>query len=365
MDNQTQSVPASSEDDKPPPCKLEDDKPPSQNWKWQLKNSITTLEQLRLIIDLTDEEVKAFESVGLPFRITPYFAELVKTSSAIRKTMVPTIYELIKSPDEDEDPLDEERQSPTRGIVHRYPDRVLFLSTTFCSANCRYCTRSRIVGGEERNEWEKSIDYIRKHTEIRDVIVSGGDPLTMPDHMIEILISELRRIPHVEIIRIGTKVPVVLPMRITDSLLDILKKYHPLYVNIHFTHPDEITKEVSEACTKLADAGIPLGSQTVLLKGVNDDLDTMKSLMHKLLKIRVRPYYIYHCDNIIGSKHFRTTVEKGVEIIKGLRGFTSGLAVPQYIVDLPHGGGKVQLSPEYYLGNNEFVNYKGERFTLN
>jgi lysine 2,3-aminomutase len=278
--------------------------------------------------------------------------------------MVPTIHELIKSPDEDEDPLDEEKQSPTRGIVHRYPDRVLFLSTTFCAANCRYCTRSRIVGGEERDEWAKSIDYIRKHTEIRDVIISGGDPLTMSDEMLENLIKEIRSIPHVEVIRIGTKVPVVLPMRVTEELVTMLKKYHPLYVNIHFTHPDEITEETSEACVKLADAGIPLGSQTVLLKGVNDDVATMKSLMQELLKIRVRPYYIYHCDNIVGSKHFRTTVEEGIEIIKGLRGFTSGLAVPQYIVDLPHGGGKISISPDYYLGDNNFVNYKGEKFTL-
>jgi lysine 2,3-aminomutase len=350
------------EDDKPPPC---EDKPPSKSWKWQIKNSITTLEQLRSIIDLTDDEVKAFEQIDLPFRLTPYFAEIVKKSSAIRKTMVPTIHELIKSPDEDEDPLDEEKQSPTRGIVHRYPDRVLFLSTTFCAANCRYCTRSRIVGGEERDEWEKSIDYIREHTEIRDVIISGGDPLTMSDEMLEILIKEIRSIPHVEVIRIGTKVPVVLPMRITDELVAMLKKYHPLYVNIHFTHPDEITEETTEACNKLADAGIPLGSQTVLLKGVNDDVATMKSLMQKLLKIRVRPYYIYHCDNIVGSKHFRTTVEDGVNIVKGLRGFTSGLAVPQYIVDLPHGGGKISISPDYYLGDNNFVNYKGEKFTLN
>jgi lysine 2,3-aminomutase len=241
--------------------------------------------------------------------------------------------------------------------VHRYPDRVLFLVTKFCSTYCRYCTRSRLVGNGNHTffnkvKWERAIAYIESSPMVRDVLISGGDPLTLPDERLEWLLSRLRRIRHVEFLRIGTKVPVVLPQRITPGLARMLKRYHPLWISIHFTHPDELTPEVHGACARLADAGIPLGSQTVLLAGVNDNLDTMKRLMHGLLKIRVRPYYLYQCDPIVGSAHFRTPVKKGIEIIEGLRGNTTGYAVPTYVIDAPGGGGKIAIFPESMVGRN-------------
>jgi len=259
------------------------------------------------------------------------------------------------SPGEESDPLDEENDSPVPGLVHRYPDRVLFLVTNFCSTYCRYCTRSRMVGKPKEHcvsldRWEKAIDYIAKTKTVRDVLLSGGDPLTLSDERIEWLLSRLRKIPHVEIVRIGRKVPVVLPMRITKELVRMVKKYHPLWMNIHFSHPDELTAETKYACERLADAGIPLGSQTVLLKDVNDSVDVIKNLMHGLLQMRVRPYYLYQCDPIPGSAHFRTPVKKGIEIIEGLRGHTTGLAVPNFVIDAPGGGGKIPLIPEYVKG---------------
>jgi len=242
--------------------------------------------------------------------------------------------------------------------VHRYPDRVLFLVTKFCSTYCRYCTRSRLVGNGVKcrftiSQWERAIAYIEFKHSVRDVLISGGDPLTLPDERLEWLLSRLRRIRHVELLRIGTKVPVVLPQRITPALTRMLKRYHPLWISIHFTHPDELTPEVHGACARLADAGIPLGSQTVLLAGVNDNLDTMKRLMQGLLKIRVRPYYLYQCDPIVGSAHFRTPVKKGIEIIEGLRGHTTGYAVPTYVIDAPGGGGKIPLFSECIVGRDD------------
>jgi lysine 2,3-aminomutase len=346
-----------------------------RSWQWQVKHGITKHEQLIKILNLSDDEVKAIADPhnSLPLRITPYYASLLAAnnhSQALRRTMVPTVSEFIVSQGEASDPLSEEGHSPVPNLVHRYPDRVLFLATGFCSAYCRYCTRSHMVAKDKCHvgikAWQPALDYIKNHPEIRDVLISGGDPLTMPDSHIEYLLSSIRSIPHVEMIRIGTKVPVVLPQRITRSLVSILKKFHPLFISIHFTHPDEITPEVTQACKRLADAGIPLGSQTVLLKGVNDEVETMKKLMHGLLKIRVRPYYLYQCDPIPGSSHFRTSVAKGLEIIRGLRGHTSGYAVPTYVIDAPGGGGKIPLLPDYFQGaiDDEIIlkNYENRLF---
>ncbi|MEI6433622.1 MAG: KamA family radical SAM protein [Bacteroidota bacterium] len=329
------------------------------NWQWQIKNSVRSIEQLSHFIKLSDNEVKPAGNNGqsLPIRISPYYLSLLDPDNpeqALRKSVVPLFDEFLLHPGEDADPLSEEHDSPVPNIVHRYPDRVLFLVTGFCSTYCRYCTRTRMVAKDKCHigvkAWEAGLKYIEEHSEVRDVLVSGGDPLTMPDLQIEYLLSRLRNIPHVEIIRIGTKIPVVLPQRITLPLVTMLKKYHPLYMSIHFTHADEITTEVQAACEKLANAGIPLGSQTVLLKGINDDLVVMKKLMHCLLQIRVRPYYLYQCDPVVGTGHFRTSVEKGIEIIEGLRGHTSGYAVPTYVVDAPGGGGKIPLLPDYKVG---------------
>ncbi|HEX4297438.1 MAG TPA: KamA family radical SAM protein, partial [Devosia sp.] len=261
-------------------------------------------------------------------------------------------------PGEDPDPLGEEHDMVVPGLVHRYPDRVLFLTTGFCSTYCRYCTRSRMVGetnGEYSfsvSQWEKAAQYIEAHPEVRDCLLSGGDPLSIGDDKLEWLLTRLRSIKHLEFIRIGTKIPVVMPQRITLKLTRMLKRFHPLWMSVHFTHPDELTPETVEACGRLADAGIPLGSQTVLLKGINDSIEVMKPLMHGLLKARVKPYYIFQCDPVSGSAHFRTPVEKGLEIIRGLRGFTTGYAVPQFIIDAPGGGGKVSVGPDFLLGRD-------------
>ncbi len=345
------------------------------NWRWQIQNSYTSYAQLQSILHLSDDEIKPTDNgFNLPIRITPYYASLLdpnNSNQAIRKSVVPVFDELITSPEEKADPLGEENYSPVNHIVHRYPDRVLFLVTGFCSTYCRYCTRSHMVSKKDKchssiNEWDIAIDYIRNNTQVRDVLISGGDPLTLSDARLEYLLSKLRAIEHVEIIRIGTKVPVVLPQRITPMLIKILRKYHPLFISIHFTHPDELTPETHFACTRLADAGIPLGSQTVLLKGVNDEVSIFKELTHKLLKARVRPYYLYQCDPIPGSAHFRTPVSKGLEIIKGLRGFTSGYAIPHYVIDAPGGGGKIPLLPDYLQSIDDekvvLQNYEGKTF---
>ncbi|MBN2401056.1 MAG: KamA family radical SAM protein [Spirochaetes bacterium] len=347
------------------------------DWRWQLQNRIRKTDELSLIIRLSENEKEALEHSNgmLPLSITPYYASLIDRDDAshpLRRCVIPVSTELIRTEGESDDPLHEEGDSPVPGLVHRYPDRVLFLATDFCSTYCRYCTRSRMVGRSCSNimstkRWEMALGYIESHTEVRDVLISGGDPLTLSDESLEWLLSSLRSIQHVEIVRIGTKVPVVLPQRITSNLVNMLKKYHPLWMNIHFTHPDEITPETENALNKLANAGIPLGSQTVLLKGINDNLDTMKKLYHKLLMARVRPYYLYQCDPISGSSHFRTPVEKGLEIIKGLRGHTTGFAVPNYVIDAPGGGGKIPLQPGYYQGHNGtsviLKNYEDKLFT--
>lgn len=345
------------------------------NWHWQIRNSFKSIKDLSAFLNLSPDELAVSEqNINLPVRITPYYASLLNRCNhdhPLRKTVVPVMDELIVSDGEAADPLGEGHDSVAKCLVHRYPDRVLFLITDFCSTYCRYCTRSHMVAKEKgsavrRQDWAEAIEYIRRHSEVRDVILSGGDPLTLSDNLLEYLLSELRSIPHLEIIRIGTKVPAVLPQRITPSLVNMLKKYHPLYMSLHFTHPDEMTPETYRACNMLADAGIPLGSQTVLLKGVNDNVETFKQLFHHLLKARVRPYYIYQCDPIPGSLHFRTPVETGLDIIRGLRGFTSGYAIPHYVIDAPGGGGKIPILPEYVIGRNEngllLRNFEGKEY---
>jgi len=346
------------------------------DWRWQNRNRLKSLDALERILKLSPEERDAIaRSRGtLPLGITPYYASLMDEHDPlqpIRRTHVPVSAEFVRTPGEADDPLGEDSHSPVPGLVHRYPDRVLFLATGFCTTYCRYCTRSRMVGGSgdksvRRSQLEDAIAYIERTPTIRDVLISGGDPLSLGDDRLEWLLSSIRRIPHVEFLRIGSKVPVVMPQRVTPALARMLKKYHPLWMSIHFNHPDEITPEVAEACERLADAGIPLGSQTVLLKGVNDGVETMRRLVHGLLKIRVRPYYLYQCDPISGSGHFRTSVEKGLEIIRGLRGHTTGYAVPQFVVDAPGGGGKIPLLPDYVAGRdgNDLIlrNYEGRFF---
>ncbi|MHB9096555.1 MAG: KamA family radical SAM protein [Syntrophales bacterium] len=347
-----------------------------QDWHWQLRNRIRDMSTLDRMIHLSEDERHAMSgSAGsLPLAITPYYASLLdpwNQKQALRRTVVPTVHEHFRSNGEEDDPLHEDEDSPVPGIVHRYPDRVLFLVTGICSTYCRYCTRSRMVGHHgnhclDTDQWEKGIEYIAAHPEVRDVLLSGGDPLTLADAQLEWLLMRLRRIPHVELIRIGTKAPAVLPQRITPALVKMLKRYHPLWISIHAAHPDELTPEMSRACTRLADAGIPLGSQTVLLSGINDDVDTMKRLVQGLLKIRVKPYYLYQCDPIPGSSHFRTPIAKGLDVIRGLRGFTTGYAVPTYVVDAPGGGGKIPLLPEYVVGQEDgdllLRNYEGNIF---
>jgi len=324
------------------------------DWQWQIAHRIKTHERLSRMLNLSGEEYMVNSKSQLPLRITPYYLSLISPNDPdqpLRKSVVPTVHEWVKMACESDDPLGEDHQSPVPGLVHRYPDRVLFLLLDFCSTYCRYCTRSRVVGQggilASRSRWERAIEYIEKTTTIRDVLLSGGDPLTLSNDRLEWVLARLSCIPHVEIIRLGTKVPAVLPQRITPKLVKMLKCYHPLWMSLHFTHPDECTPETHKACTMLADAGIPLGSQTVLLRGINDNVETMGDLMHRLMKMRVRPYYLYQCDPITGSGHFRTPIKKGLEIIQGLRGFTSGYAIPTYVVDAPGGGGKVPLMPDY------------------
>jgi lysine 2,3-aminomutase len=328
-----------------------------------MRNRIRSLEMLDRIFVLSDEERSALaqHKTGLPVGITPYYASLMgltDPSEPLRRTHIPVGQEYLRVPGEADDPLSEDHDTSVPGLVHRYPDRVLFLTTGTCSTYCRYCTRSRMVGqsgGEYQfstRQWDQALDYIAAHPEIRDVLLSGGDPLTISDDKLDHLLGRLRAIPHVEFIRLGTKVPTVLPMRITRDLVRVLKKHHPIWMSIHVTHPTELTPEATEAYTRLADAGIPLGSQTVLLKGINDSVDILKPMYHGLLKRRVKPYYLYQCDPITGSAHFRTPVSKGLEIIEGLRGHTTGYAVPQYVIDAPGGGGKIPLLPDYIVGRD-------------
>jgi lysine 2,3-aminomutase len=346
------------------------------DWRWQLRHRLRDRAALERIVELSEEELKAIERIGgrLPVGITPYYASLMDPldpNEPIRRTMIPVGGELVRGPGEALDPLDEDGDSPVPGLVHRYPDRVLFLVTVFCATYCRYCTRARMVGhtGEHHfsnAQYEQALRYIAEHPQIRDVLISGGDPLSLSDDRLDWLLGRLRAIPHVEFVRIGTKIPAVLPQRITPELAAMLRRHHPLWMSLHFMHPDEVTPEVARACERLADAGIPLGSQTVLVRGVNDDVETMKRLVHALLRIRVRPYYLYQCDPIAGSEHLRTPVEKGLEIIAGLRGHTTGYACPTFVVDAPGGGGKIALMPDPLVGRDgdELLlrNYAGEVF---
>ncbi len=337
-------------------------------WQKLLKQSLTTAEEVAEVFDLDLEDLKKI-SAKFKIRISPHYLKLIKAKGdPLYKQMVPDIRELENSCCI-EDPLAEDKSSPVPGIVHRYPDRVLFLVSHECASYCRFCTRKRMVGNIAKihpDFIQKGLAYIAEHKEIRDVVVSGGDPLMLSDKKLEEILKALRSIEHVEIIRIGTRIPCVLPQRITRTLVNMLKKYHPLFMNVHFNHPDELCEEAQLALNRLADAGIPLGNQTVLLKGINDDPETMKLLMQKLLKCRVRPYYIYQADMISGIEHLRTTVQKGLEIIKSLRGWTSGMAVPHFVIDSPGGGGKIPLLPSYVesIDEEEVVmkNYKGERY---
>jgi lysine 2,3-aminomutase len=345
------------------------------DWRWQARSRIHTLAQLERMLVLSDQERAALQQSGsmLPFRITPYYMSLLardNPAQALRRTMVPTVGELARCPGEADDPLGEEHDTAVPGLVHRYPDRALLLVLDSCTSYCRYCTRSRVVGRGEivpnHARLEQAFDYIRRTPQIRDVLLSGGDPLFLSEERLDWILTQLRAIPHVEFIRLGTKMPAVLPQRITRELCRVLKRHHPLWMSLHFTHPDECTPETHQACTRLADAGIPLGSQTVLLKGINDSVETMKDLVHRLLKMRVRPYYLYQCDPITGSSHFRTSVAKGLEIIEGLRGHTTGYAVPTYVIDAPGGGGKIPLQPNYVVGRDGddllLRNYEGQEY---
>lgn len=342
------------------------------DWKWQIRNAIRDVDTLEKVVEITSEEREKLEKCLTKFRmaITPYYAALMdKTDRTcpVRIQAIPSIRELHDDPSDLDDPLHEDVDSPTPGLTHRYPDRALMLVTNVCSMYCRHCTRRRVVGFEDSNfsqiNVDNAIEYIKNTPVIRDVIVSGGDPFVLSDDKLEYVLKKLREIDHVEIIRIGSRMPVVLPQRITDDLVNMLKKYHPVYVNTHFNHYKEVTAEAKAACEKLADAGINLGNQSVLLNGVNDCPQTMKRLLHELLMIRVKPYYIYQCDLSRGISHFRTTVSRGIEIIENLRGHTSGIAVPTFVVDAPGGGGKIPVMPSYLISqSNKYSilrNYEG------
>lgn len=329
------------------------------DWRWQIRNRFRTKAEIERVLNLSEAEAEVLErgKKGFPVAITPYYMSLLDKDDAdqpLRRCVIPVRDEYETAEEEKVDPLAEDRDSPVKGLVHRYPNRVLFLATDFCSTCCRYCTRSRLIGEThrecKRNYWDEAIAYIASHEEINDVVISGGDPLTLPTEMLEKLLSRLRAIPHVSIIRLGTKVPAVLPQRITARLVNMIAKYHPVFISLHATHPDELTPEMKLACARLSNVGMPIGSQTVLLKGVNDDIPTMRKLMMGLLSARVKPYYIYQCDPVPGSRHFRTSVQRGLDIIKGLRGHISGYAVPHYVVDAPGGGGKIPLLPNYVDG---------------
>ena len=343
-------------------------------WQQQLSQSAVKIKDLPFIPE-SPEYRERLKKVGelYPIRINSYFLSLIKgPDDPLWKQVVPTLEELDDYIDGDTlvaDPLNEEVDMPVPELVHRYPDRALLMINNQCPIVCRFCTRKRKIGFPgvvTRETLRQGIEYIRSHPEIRDVIMSGGDPLLVPDKELDRILGELRSIPHLEIIRIGTRVPGTLPARITENLCSILKKYHPLYFNMHFNHPAEITPEVEKACAMLADIGIPLGSQTVLLKGVNDDSQVMKELMLKLLKNRVKPYYIYQADMTEGTDHFRTSVQKGLDIIKDLMGHTSGMAVPYFVIDAPGGGGKVRLLPNSVVEHNKdevvITNYEGKVF---
>ncbi len=341
------------------------------DWRWQLSHRLNSVQDFTGVLELTESEKRALNSKDL-FRvdITPYFISLIDPHNPhdpIRRQIIPTEEEITPFTGMMEDSLAEDQHSPVPGLVHRYPDRVLMLTTTQCASYCRYCTRGRIVGNPAETfssqELDAQIDYLKRTPQVRDVLLSGGDPLVLAPKVLEDLLTRLREIPHIEIIRIGSRVPVFMPMRVTDELTDLLKRFHPLWLNIHVNHPNEITAELADACDKLAGVGIPLGNQSVLLAGVNDCVHIQRKLVQDLVRIRVRPYYIYQCDLVEGAGHFRTPVAKGIEIIEGLRGHTSGFAVPTYVVDAPAGGGKVPVMPDYLISQSDHKivlrNYEG------
>ena len=353
------------------------DVPPEDwnSWTWQLRNRITRVEQLEEHLELTPDERAGclFANNKLALAITPYFFNLIDRNDPndpIRRQVVPRGGEIHTSPEEMLDPVGEEGTMPVEGIVHRYPDRVLFLVTDRCAAYCRYCTRSRLVSNAQdyhfHSELEAGLEYIRNTPQIRDVLLSGGDPLLLSDKKLDYLLGELRKIPHVEFIRIGSRIPVFLPQRVTPELCEIFKKHGPIWMSIHVNHPSECTHDLRAACERLSLAGVPIGNQSVLLRGVNDDDDTMKSLIHRLLMMRVRPYYLYQCDLITGSAHLRADPRKGIEIIKNLRGHTTGYSIPQFVIDAPGGGGKVPINPEYVkeITDSEIImqNFSGEEY---
>jgi lysine 2,3-aminomutase len=329
------------------------------DWRWQLSHRLNSVEELSQVISLTDSERQALAANDL-FRvdITPYFASLMDPNDLndpIRKQVIPTAGEMVPFTSMMEDSLAEDKHSPVPGLVHRYPDRVLMLVTTQCASYCRYCTRSRIVGDPSaqfsRSDYDAQIDYLARTPQVRDVLLSGGDPLVLAPKLLESIIARLREIPHIEVIRIGSRVPVFMPMRVDQAFCDMLARYHPVWMNIHVNHPNEITQELAEACDRLTRAGVPLGNQAVLLAGVNDSVHIQRELVHQLVMMRVRPYYLYQCDLVEGSGHFRTTVAKGLEIMEGLRGHTSGYSVPTYVIDAPGGGGKIPVMPNYVISS--------------
>jgi lysine 2,3-aminomutase len=345
------------------------------DWHWQQRERVTRLDQLERVVRLTDDERRAVVESDAEFHmgITPYYAALMDPEDPacpIRLQSVPTMGELTIAPADLEDPLAEERDMPVRGITHRYPDRVLFYTTHNCPVYCRHCTRKRKVSdptsATAKSQVEAGLEYIAGHPEIRDVVISGGDPLSLSDERLDYILGRLRAIPHVEIFRLGTRNLVTLPQRVTDDLVYMLRRHHPVYVNTHFNHPRECTAEAFEAARRLADAGCAIGNQMVLLKGVNDDPAVVKELNHRLLLMRIRPYYIYQCDLARGISHFRTPVETGIRIIEYLRGHTSGLAVPHFVVDAPHGGGKIPVSPDYVVSHEGkrwvFRNFAGREY---
>ncbi len=347
-----------------------------EDWHWQIKHRIRTKDELEQIIKLTPEEEEGIKKASgrLSMAITPYWAALMDPEDPncpIRRQAVPVASEFLIGPHEMTDPCAEDRDSPAPHLVHRYPDRVLLLSTEHCAMYCRHCTRRRLVGEHQESNspdrFDAAIEYIKSNKKIRDVLISGGDPLLMEDEELENLVQRIRSISHVEFLRIGTRIPVTLPQRVSEKLVNMLKKYSPIWMSIHFNHPKEVTRRSKIACDMLADAGIPMGSQTVLLKGINDRPYIMRKLVHDLLKIRVRPYYIYQCDPVRGTQHFRAPVAVGINIMEKLRGYTSGYAVPTYVIDGPGGGGKIPVGPNYILsqakGKYVLRNYKGKIYT--
>ena len=345
------------------------------DYSWQLKNRITSLSGIEKHLNLTQEERSGILLSGnkLAMSITPHFFNLIDRDDPncpIRRQVIPRIEETFTDLTEMSDPCGEDSHMPVPGLVHRYPDRVLFLVTDRCASYCRYCTRSRVVSGVSdqklETQWEAAFQYLENTPQVRDVLLSGGDPLLLSDARLEKILARLHAIPHIQFIRIGSRIPIFLPQRITPKLCEILSKYHPLFISIHANHPRELTQEVKEGLERLANAGIPLGNQSVLLRDVNDSIAIQKELLHKLLICRVRPYYLYQCDLIKGSAHLRASIHKGIEIIEGLRGHTTGYAIPQFVIDGPGGGGKIPINPDYVINHDDggitLRNYEGKHF---